>query len=259
VNTLKTPSPPAIDRALGLLELLAHSHHGLTLAEVAERMGIPRSSAHTILLSLERRDWLRRSAKTRRYLFGPKLFSLASRALGGMSLRETAAPALKALQQQTGLSVHAAILEENQAVLVEQFVPPQTRAHTWVGKRMDLHCTALGKVLLAWLPEESVRQIVSGRVLSRHNENTKASPRRLLEELQETRKRGYAVDDEEAEIGYRCLGAPVFDASGTVIAAISVSGTTAQLHFVNAAPVAAQLCATAAEIAQAIIGGQKDK
>ena len=256
MNTLKTPSPPSIDRALGLLELLAQSHHGLTLAEVAERMGIPRSSAHTILLSLERREWLRRSGRNRRYLFGPKLFSLASRALGGMSLRESAAPALKTLLQETGLSVHMAILEEDQAVLVEQYAPPQTRLHTWVGKRMELHCTALGKVLLAWLPEEEVRRVLSERTLSRHNENTKSSPRRLQDELKETRKRGYAVDDEEAEIGFRCLGAPVFDSSGEVVAAISVSGTTAQLHFVNAAPIAAQLCYTAKEITRVMDQGQ---
>lgn len=259
MNHLKTPSPPSIERALGLLELLAHSHHGLTLAEVAERMGIPRSSAHTILLSLERREWLRRSNRTRRYLFGPKLFSLASRALGGMSLREAASPALKQLQQESGLSVHMAILEEDQAVLVEQFAPPQTRLHTWVGKRMELHCTALGKVLLAWLPEEEVRRILNDRGLARHNENTKSSPRRLLEELRETRKRGYAVDDEEAEIGYRCLGAPVFDSAEAVVAAISVSGTTAQLHFVNAAPIAAQLCQSAEEITRALRRNGEDK
>ena len=252
MNTLKTPSPPAIDRALGLLELLAQSHHGLTLAEVADRMGIARSSAHTILLSLERREWLRRSSRTRRYLFGPKLFTLANRALGGMSMREAAAPALKTLLKETCLNVHMAIAEEDQAVLVEQYAPPQARMHTWVGKRMELHCTALGKVLLAWLPEDHVRRILNERALSRHNENTKSSPRRLLEELRETRKRGYAVDDEEAEIGLRCLGAPVFDGAGEVVAAISVSGTTAQLHFVNAAPIAEQLCQAARQITKAL-------
>lgn len=248
MNDLKTPSPPSIDRALGLLELLAQSHHGLTLTEVSEQMGIPRSSAHTILLSLERREWLRRNGRTRRYLFGPKLFSLANRALGGTSLREAAGPLLKALALETGLAVHMAILEEEQAVLIEQAAPRHTRLNTWVGKRMELHCTALGKVLLAWLPEEEARLILSNRILSRHNENTKASPRRLMEELSETRKRGYAVDDEEAEIGNRCLGAPVFDGAGSIAAAVSVSGTVAQLHFVNAAPIAAQLCETAKSI-----------
>ena len=248
MDTLKTPSPPAIDRALGLLEILAQSHHGLTLSEIAGQMGIPRSSAHTILLGLERRQWLRRNGKTRRYLFGPKLFSLANRALGGTSLREAGAPLLRMLMQETGLAVHMAILEEEQAVLIEQAAPPHAQLHTWVGKRMELHCTALGKVLLAWLPEEEARPILSHRALSRHNENTKSSPRRLMEELRETRKRGYAVDDEEAEIGYRCLGAPVFGADGSVAAAISVSGSVSQLHFVNAAPVAARLCETAGAI-----------
>jgi DNA-binding IclR family transcriptional regulator len=181
------------------------------------------------------------------------LFTLANRALGGTSLREAAAPVLQELMRASGLAVHMAILEEEQAVLVDQAAPPNTRLHTWVGKRMELHCTALGKVLLAWLPEPEARRIVSNRVLSRHNENTKASPRRVLDELSETRKRGYAVDDEEAEIGYRCLGAPVFDSQDRIVAAVSVSGTTAQLHFVNAAPIAALLAEAAAKIT-ALVG-----
>jgi len=96
-----------------------------------------------------------------------------------------------------------------------------------------------------------VRRVLSDRTL-----NTKSSPRRLQEELRETRKRGYPVADEEAEIGFRWLGAPLFDGAGEVVAAISVSGTTAQLHLVNAAPIAAQLCETAKAITQAIGKGE---
>jgi DNA-binding IclR family transcriptional regulator len=247
---LKTPSPPSIDRAISVLELLGESRRGLTLAEVASRLDIPRSSAHTILLSLERRKWLQRNVRTRRYLFGPQVFCMARRALAGMSLREHAEPALKKLCQKTRLAVHMAILEDDQAVLVDQYAPAPVKLHTWIGKRMELHCTALGKVLLAWMPEADVQRILDSFLLPRHNENTKGTPRSVLAELRDTRARGYAIDDEEAEIGYRCLGAPVFDEAGHVAAAISVSGSTSELHFVNAAGIALQLQETAAQITE---------
>jgi DNA-binding IclR family transcriptional regulator len=252
VSVLKTPSPPAIDRALAVLELISQANRGLTLPEIADRLDLPKSSTHTILLALERREFLRRNSRTRRYLFGPKLFSLANRALGGLSLREFSATPLKELMTRTGLSVHMAIIEEDQAVIVDQYAPPSVVLHTWVGKRMELHCTALGKVLLAWLPEVEVTRILGEHRLGKHNENTKSSPRRILVELQETRRRGYAIDDEEAEIGTRCLGAPVFDPAGNVTSAISVSGTTGQLHFVNAASIATQLRETATRISELV-------
>jgi len=246
----KTRSVPAVDRVLSILELLAGSKRGLSAAELVELTGMPRSSVHCLTLTLERRGYLYRNAKTGRYLLGLKLFSLANYANGGMELRDRAAPELNQLMQQTRLTVHLAVLENDEAVLIAKVDAPGIfRLATWAGKRMEFHCTSIGKAMAAYLSEETVR-IVAARGLTRHNENTILCERRLREELREVRKLGYAVDDEEEEVGLRCIGAPVFDAEGTIVAAISIAGLTSQIHADNLASYAAKVKSTAARISE---------
>jgi DNA-binding IclR family transcriptional regulator len=227
---IKTPSVPAVERALSIMELLAFVRHGLTLPELSRRLELPKSSAHCLLVTLERRGYLHRNEQTNRYLFGRKLFGLANTALTGLKLREQAAPLLRALMRETRLTVHMAILEQGEAVLVEKIEPPGLmRLATWVGKRMDLHATAVGKALLAYLPDEDIERLIRDHGLPRYNDNTITSARKLKEEIARTRAAGHAVEDQEGEIGFRCIGAPVFDHTGSVAAAISVAGTTAQI------------------------------
>ena len=251
MTPLKTASPPAVDRALAILEELARSNRGLRLPEIAMKLGIPKSSAHSLLVALERRGYLQRSDSNGRYLFGPKIFTLANLALSGMTLREVARPLLSELMRRTGLMVHTAILDRDQAVLIEQIGPAHLPAPmTWLGKRLDLHCTALGKVLAAWKPEKDWDRLVREHTLARHNDNTICSPKRFLAELALVRQRGYAVDDEEVDLGVRCLAAPILDASHEAAAAISLSGSTADIHEGNADSLVRLLSATAAAIGQ---------
>lgn len=248
MDGIKTPSVPAVDKALSVLELLAQSRSGFTLGELTRRMSLPKSSVHCLLLTLERRGYLHRNEKSR-YLFGLKLFGLANMALSGIGLREKALPFLKALMARTRFTVHLAMMEQGEAVLIEKVEPPNVyKLATWLGKRMDVHCTSLGKALIAHLPEAEVEVLVRDRGLPRHNENTICSLRRLKDELARARNTGYALDDEEDEVGARCIGAPVFDAEGKVIAAVSVSGTTAQITSENLAAVAEQVKDCAASI-----------
>jgi DNA-binding IclR family transcriptional regulator len=164
-------------------------------------------------------------------MFGLKLFSLANLALSGVELRENAAGFLQPLMQRSRLTVHMAIIEDHEAVLIEKIEPPGlVRLATWVGKRLELHCSAVGKCLLAYLPEAEFLRLVRDRGLTRNNENTITSIRRLKQQMMQVRQAGFAIEDEEGEIGCRCVGAPVFDHSGTLIAAISVAGTTAQIR-----------------------------
>jgi DNA-binding IclR family transcriptional regulator len=227
---LKTQSVPSVERALAILEMLAESGKGLTLSQLVQRLGLPKSSTHCLLLTLERRGYLYHGDHTGRYMFGLKLFSLANMALVGIKLREQARPFLTALMERTRLTVHMAILERNEAVLVEKVEPPGIlKLATWIGKRMDAHCTSLGKALIAHLPTPELDRLIREHGLPRHNEKTIASSRRLKEDLAQVRKLGYAVDNEEDEIGLRCVGCPIFDHAGGVIAAISVSGTLSQI------------------------------
>lgn len=253
VQALKTPSVPALKRALALLELLASSRNGLTLPELAKELGLPKSSLHCLLLTLERNGYLHRNTTTGRYLFATKLFTLANMALNGTELREIAVPFLRSLSGATRLTVHMAILDRNEAVLVAKAEPPGIfKLATWVGKRMDAHCTGVGKALLAYLQPEELEALIAERGLPRHNENTIASVRKLKEELLKVRRLGYSSEDEEDEIGLRCIGTPVFDRSGQVAAAISLSGTTAQITSDNVEALVTQLKRTTSGISQAL-------
>jgi DNA-binding IclR family transcriptional regulator len=250
---VKTASPPSVDRAFSILEEVALSNRGLRLQEIAKKLGVPRSSTHSLLVALERRGYLQRNETSGRYRFGPKIFTLANAGLKGMALREISYPILANLMRHTGLTVHMAIMDREHAVLIEQIVPPPELAPmTWPGERLELHCTALGKALAAFEPEEQWNRFISKRALARHNENTVCSRKRLLEELATTRKRGYAFDDEEVDLGIRCLGAPVFGATGEAVAAISVSGTCVEVHTENAAELVKLLMAAAAQIRRAL-------
>ena len=229
VETGRTRSVPVLERAFGVLELLAASSNGLTLPDVARKLQIPKSSAHCILLTLLRQGYLSRSDRTRRYVLGQKLFSLASHALAGQGVREAAMPHLRQLMLATKLTVHLGVLEAGEAILIAKVDPPgATGLATWLGRRMDVHCTGMGKALIANLPAEELEQFLRSRTFPRHNENTIVSAKRLKHELDTVRTNGFATDDEEDEVGYRCIGVPVLDGS-RIVAAVSVAGSVMQV------------------------------
>jgi DNA-binding IclR family transcriptional regulator len=242
-----------------MLELIATSRNGMALPDVARKLNIPKSSTHCILLTLLRQGYVTRSARTRRYVFSSKLLRLANLATQGLRLQEVAAPILRQLSLQTGLSVHMAILEWNEAVLIAKVAPPGAPPlSTWMGRRMELHCTGVGKVLLASLPHDQLGKLLAGRVFSRHNDNTITSMKRLLKETEAIRANGYAVDDEEDEVGYRCVGVPVLDTHGATVAAISVAGSVSHVSNNNIKQLISVLKRASDAITLALGGDQTD-
>lgn len=249
----RTRSVPVLCRALSMMELLAVTRNGLTLPEVARRLAIPKSSAHCILLTLLRQGYVIRSPRTRRFVLGFKLFSLANEALDGLRLRELAVPHLRQLMLGAGLTVHMAILERHEAILIAKVEPPEGAGlSTWIGRRMELHCTGVGKALLAHLPESELNELFHSRTFPRHNDNTIVSAKRLVQEMSKIRGVGYALDDEEDEIGLRCIGIPLFAPDGAVPAAISVAGSLQQVTNENIKDLVARMKRTAGYITEAL-------
>jgi DNA-binding IclR family transcriptional regulator len=252
---MKTPSVPSLERALAILELIATSRAGKAPPEIAAALRLPKSSVHSLVITLERHQYLHRNENTGRYMFGSKLFSLANMSLVGFEVRSMAVPHMRSLMERTGLTVHLALLERFEAVLVEKVEPPGVfKLATWLGKRMDLHCTSLGKALIAHLPEEELALLVRERGLPRHNDNSIVSFRKLKEELARSRQLGFAIDDEEDEIGYRCIGAPIVDEAGHPAAAISISGTIAQVREENSRALAKEVRQAAEAVTRAFVG-----
>ena len=230
LTALKTPTVPALERGLRILEIVAKSRNGQTFSQLARQLDYPKSSIHTLLVTFERLGYLQRLESSGRYVAGLNLVRIANAASQGINLRMRAGPVLCDLAQRTRLTTHMAILDRNEALLVAKVEPYGTApVATWIGKRIDYHCTSLGKALIAWLSEDEINQIVKEHRMLRHNEHTIGTMARLKQELLQIRQIGYAVDDEEEEIGYRCVGAPVTGVSGAVEAAVSISGTVDQI------------------------------
>jgi DNA-binding IclR family transcriptional regulator len=252
-NTTKGSSEgaPALSRGLSILELLAESTRGLTLSEISRRLSLAKSSTCLLLRCLESRGYVHCSERSGRYLFSLKLLRLSHMALHALKLQEGTSSLLRALVEQTQLTVHLGVLESDEAILVAKSESQAaTRVATWPGRRMELHCTAIGKVLMAHLPEDRLDQLIARHGLPRHNENTIGSPRKLKEHLRSVKSLGYAVDDEEDEVGFRCLSAPIFDDRGAVAAAISVVGTTDELTAERVPFLVRSVRATAASISE---------
>jgi DNA-binding IclR family transcriptional regulator len=242
-------SVPSINRALSVLELLAQSKRGFSISGISRSLALPKSSTYLTLATLEERGYLQKNAQTRRYYFGLKLVSLSRRVLEHLDLREEAKPLLHAFMRKTGIIVHLAVLEGNEAVIIDRVEPPGLIAGAdWIGRRLDINWTGLGKALVAFLSEERFSQLITGKRFAKHNDNTIVSIKALRRELAKVRELDYAIDDGEDGIGLRCVGAPVFDGSRRVIAAISAAGTTEQIPIDRIRTLAVVVKQAAAEI-----------
>jgi DNA-binding IclR family transcriptional regulator len=226
----QSPGVPALDRALTVLECIAQSRKGFSVSELSRRLTLPKSSVHLILRTFERRGYLQKQPTGGRYRFGLKLMSLGHLALDGVELRDEARPILQRLVLATGLTAHLGILERGEIVIIERVdAATAVRVVSFIGRRMKIHSTAVGKALLAFLPPDSQELQLAQAPLEPQNERTIASPLDLRRDLDQVREQGYSVNDEEDELGVRAVGAPILSADGVAIAAISVVGTTGQL------------------------------
>ncbi|MEO7970524.1 MAG: IclR family transcriptional regulator [bacterium] len=220
----------SVDRALTILELLAGKTHGLSTSDLSRRVRIPKSSTSYLLRTLVSRGYVRRDVETGFHTLGIKLLSLGGQAMQGLELRDIAMPHLRHIVERTQLDTHLAILDHGDAVYIERIESPGfIKMATWIGRRMVPHVTGVGKALICCHDRAAVEAIVAIHPLKAITPQTITTMSRLMAELEKTRQRGYAIDDEEHEARVRCVAAPIFAASGEVVAAIGVSGTAGQL------------------------------
>jgi len=221
----------AVDRALAMLEAVAHEPEGLSNAEISRKLQIPKSSASYILRTLEKQGYLHRDGGNGKYRVGLKILSLSRGALSGIDVREVALPIMRHLMEKTNLTCHLAILDGPEAVYIEKVEPTGfIRMDTWVGRRMRVHATSVGKALVAHIPQEQLEKIISERSMEKRTPKTITTLPRFLKELEKVRAQGYAVDDEENNMGARCVGAPVFNQQGMIEASVGLSGTINQVN-----------------------------
>ncbi|MEW5979483.1 MAG: IclR family transcriptional regulator [Acidobacteriota bacterium] len=248
------PHATSIERAFSILEMLDGARRGWNISEISRKQNIPKSSAHVIVLTLERLGYVKREPGSRRYKLGLKICSLGRGLMSDLALPELALPHMRWLVEQTRLTAHLGILERNHAVFIQKVDGPgMIKFDTYVGKRSPLHCTGLGKVLLAFNSNEDIiREILSAEPFAKFTQATITSAAGLRKDLALVRQRGFSTDDEEEELGVRCVAVPVVSKPGELLCALSVTGTTAQIVPENFEKLAEILKESASRISRAL-------
>ena len=221
----------SVERVFTLLELLGAGDESLGISELARRSELPVGTVHRLLATLNQLGYVEQDVETRKYALGIRFLHLRGAVAKRLKLGEQAMPIMKALMRRVNETVHLAVLSEGEIVYIDRIEGFQTQnMYTQIGKRGPVHCTALGKTLLAYLPEAAVDQVIATRGLTRYTSRTLTTAAALKQDLSLIRQRGYAIDDLESDLSVRCLAAPIRDYGGRVVAALSISGPASHIR-----------------------------
>lgn len=225
----------AVERTFSILELVAESTNGLSNSDISRRLKVPKSSASYILRVMENRGYLIR-ADGGKYRLGLKLMSLSRGQIAHADVREVAKPILESFLTKSRMSeAHLAVLDNGRAVYVEKVEAENSfiKMDIWVGHRLPIHTTAIGKVLVANLSDTEIEKILILRGMEKKTRKSITNKAKFLQEIAKVREYGAAIDNEENSLNVRCLAAPVFDANGAIVAALGTSSTILQLDETN--------------------------
>jgi IclR family KDG regulon transcriptional repressor len=240
-----------LDRAFHLLDHLAENRDGLSLTELAGRMDLHKSTAHRLIMVLESNRAVERDSDSGKWCLGSRLSQLGMSALSRRDLYSASMGALRDLVEDTGETAHLGVIRDGEVVSLCHVESTQSvRTPITVGARMPIHCTSLGKAMLAFWDPMEVDAFLRGRIFKARTRRTITGSLRLKQDLRAIRTRGYSIDDEEFEEGLRSIGAPVRDASGLVVAAVSIAGPTFRVTEARVPAIGAAVAETAQSISE---------
>jgi len=221
----------SIDRALQVLELFSLEKPEWGVTEISKALNIYKSNVHNVLTTLAEKGFVIKDSKTDKYKLGIKFFELGSIVIKNMDLRKIAHPYMEKLLKEFNETVHLGILVEGEILSIEQEESGQSLSpRIFIGKRAPLHCTGVGKAIMAYLPKDKFSFTIKEMGLIRYTENTISNEEELEKELEKIREQGYAVDNMEHEEGVRCVAGPIRDYTGKVSASLSVSGPAFRIN-----------------------------
>ena len=229
VSPKRTYNITSVQRCLRLLSLFSEAPGGLSATEVTKRSGLPVSTVHRFLVNLQDAGFLDCTARGK-YHLGIACFSIGHAALGQLDIRRLSLPYLQALNQHTRETIHLTVRQGQTAVYVEKLDSPEhLRIFSRIGALVPLYCTAVGKVLLAFMPQAELETTLSQIEPRRLTANTIASRQELEQHLRRVRKAGHAFDLEEHEPHIRCVAAPIWDHTGAVNASLSLTAPAGRM------------------------------
>jgi IclR family transcriptional regulator, KDG regulon repressor len=223
-------------KVVSILEAFSTSRRSMSLAEISAATGFPRSTTHRLAASLRDVGLLDQDGHRDRYRLGIRLFELGNTVLANMDLHREARPVVDALSQVSGHLVHLAVFDGQQAIVIHRVSADSGTPLTLI-EAAPVHCTSVGKAILAFQPPAKIDAIIAGG-LKRFTDSTITDGRKLKSELKQIRARGYAVDEGEHQPGIRCIGAPIHDRAGRIVAGLSVSGPARRLQMDHVAGLA---------------------
>jgi DNA-binding IclR family transcriptional regulator len=220
----------SVAKALTILNLFTVNKPEWGVTEIARELDMQKSTVCRLLTTMQEFGFVRKSEDGINYRLGLTLFELGSVVSNSFDIRDIAVAYMHKLSEQCGESVHLGILSDNEVMSIEGVESQSPLKSTIiVGKRAPLYCTSIGKALLAFLPEGERDQIIKNIHFEKFTGQTIVDSKVLGEELDLTRKRGYAIDNEEHDLGIACVAAPIFDSGGSIVASLSISGPTVRL------------------------------
>lgn len=213
----------SIERAFAIIELL-DARGELGIADISRLLSLERSTVHRIVSTIKKLGYLNQNPLNHKYSNSFRFFEIGNDVVKRLGLRQQASPFLRELSEKTHEAVNLAILDGDRVIYIDKIESQSTiKVDLSVGKRFPAYCTGLGKVLLAYLPETKILEIVGPPPFQKYTENTVVSLEQLLSQLREIRTRELAWDNEEYVQGLFCIAAPVRGSSGDVVAALSVA------------------------------------
>jgi DNA-binding IclR family transcriptional regulator len=219
----------SVAMALRLLKAFSEKDDEVGISTLSKRLGIAKSTVHRLVVTLVSEGMLEQDPESGKYRLGIALFSLGALVRRRMNVSTEARPFLFALREKTDETVHLAILDGIEIMYVYNLESSQAiRMRSDLGVRKPAYCTAEGQAILAFQPAEVVDRVIR-QGLSPRTPQTTTDPAKLLRTLETIRQRGCAIEDEESEIGMRCIAAPIRDDAGEVVAAVAIAGPVSRL------------------------------
>lgn len=220
----------SVDRALSILEVLSDYSEGLGVTDISNKIGLHKSTVYRLLSTLIYKGYVVQDSISNKYRITFKLFELGNKRVESLDILSASKPYTKQLMKEVNEVVHLVIRDGNEIVYIDKVEADNTiRMASSIGRRSPLYCTSVGKVILAYLSDEEVEKIWNNSKIEKLTKYTITDLKDMKKELKIIRKKGYAIDNEENEIGVRCIGAPVFNRDGEVEGAISISGPTMRM------------------------------
>jgi len=248
----QTSGVRVLHKTLDILETIKTTEAAFTLAQLARKVELPKATVYRILTTLETRGYLGRESDGG-YRIGRKLFDMQRTLPVEQVLTRVAQPAMERLAASSKETVNLGILDAGEVVVINTVESPQAvRMSSKIGNRRYVHATALGKVLLAGMPDKEVARLLRLKGTPRLTDQTLTTKPAIMAEIQKVRRQGWAIDNQENELEGRCIGAPVAGPDGRTVAALSISGPVFRMDMAQARRLVPELQAVCGEITRAV-------